>query len=60
MEDAYTWVYHIIESCNNDFHFECADVLISLFSVKYGDAEKVSGLESLRQNKWNAVHTILV
>ncbi len=60
MEDTYTWVYNIVESCNNDFHFDCADVLISLFSVKYGETDKVSGLRLLRQNKWNSVHTILM
>jgi hypothetical protein len=60
MEDTYTWVYNIIESCNNDFHFDGADVLISLFSDRYRDADKVSGLRLLRQNKWNAVHTILM
>ncbi len=60
MEDTYTWVYNIVESCNNDFHFDCADVLISLFSVKYGETDKVSGLRQLRQNKWNSVHTILM
>jgi hypothetical protein len=60
MEDTYTWVYQIIESCNNDFHFDCADALIALFSVRYGDADKVTGLTLLRQNKWNSVHAILI
>ncbi len=60
MKNTYTWVYNIIESCNNDFHFDCADVLISLFNVKYGDTDNVSELRLLRQNKWNAVHAILV
>jgi hypothetical protein len=59
MEDTYTWLFNIIESCNNDFHFDCADVLITLFSVKYGDTGNVSGLRLLRQDKWNSVHTIL-
>jgi hypothetical protein len=60
MKDTYTWIYNIIDSCNNDFHFDCADALISLFSVKYADADMVSGLQLLRQNRWNDVHTILV
>ena len=60
MKDTYTWIYNIIESCNNDFHFDCADALISLFNAKYADGEMVSGLQSLRQNRWNDVHTILV
>ena len=59
MEETYAWVYNIIESCNNDFHFECVDVLISLFSLKYGESDIVSGLRLLRQNKWNSVHSIL-
>jgi len=60
MEQTYTWVYNIIESCNNDFHFDCADALISLYDIKYGDTDRVLGLKSLRQNKWNAVHSILI
>jgi hypothetical protein len=60
MEETFTWVYNIIESCNNDFHFDCADVLISLYSSKYGETDRVLGLKLLRQNKWNSVHTILI
>jgi hypothetical protein len=60
MEETYTWVYNIIESCNNDFHFDCADVLISLFNVKYADPDRVSELKILRQSKWNSVHLILI
>ena len=60
MENTYTWVYNIIESCNNDFHFDCADALISLYDTKYGDTDRVLGLKLLRQNKWNSVHTILI
>ena len=59
MEETYTWVFNIVESCNNDFHFDCADVLISLFKIKYGNTERVSELKSLWQSKWNAVHAIL-
>ena len=60
MEETYAWVYKIIESCNKDFHFECADVLISLFSAKFGESDMVSGLRLLRLNKWNSIHTILM
>ncbi|MGH2649419.1 MAG: hypothetical protein ACRDE8_17695 [Ginsengibacter sp.] len=60
MKNTYTWIHNIIESCNHDFHFECADVLISLFSIKYGETESVTELRTLRQNKWNNVHAILI
>ena len=53
MEDTYTWVFNIIESCNNDFHFDCADILISLFKIKYGNTDRVSELGSLWQTRWN-------
>jgi len=59
MEDTYTWAFNIIESCNNDFHFDCADILISLFKIKYGNTDRVSELRSLWQTRWNAVHAIL-
>ena len=37
MQETFTWVYNVIENCNSDFHFQCSDVLISLFRVQYGD-----------------------
>lgn len=60
MEQTFTWTYNIIKSCNNDFHFDCADVLISLFKVKYGDSDMVLQLRQLRENKWVSIHGILV
>jgi hypothetical protein len=59
MENTYTWLYNIIESCNSDFHFDCADVLIALFNSRYSDAEKAEELKLLRSDKWNKVHSIL-
>lgn len=60
MEKTFTWTYNVIKSCNNDFHFDCADVLISLFKVKYGETERFHQLTELRTNKWIAIHGILV
>lgn len=59
MEDTYQWVHNIIESCNNDFHFGCADKLILLFVNKYKEENKVSELKLMREDKWKAIHTIL-
>jgi hypothetical protein len=60
MQDTFTWIYNIIESCNNDFHFNCADALIILFDAKYGHSDNVYKLKRLRNDKWNAVHSVLV
>ncbi|MGH2647930.1 MAG: hypothetical protein ACRDE8_10200 [Ginsengibacter sp.] len=60
MKDTYMWLFNIVESCNNTFHFDCADVLITLFKIKYGDSERVSELADLRQTKWNAIHAIQI
>lgn len=59
MDETYLWVYNIIESCNNDFHFDCSYLLISLFKIKHGDSDKVLELRSLWRTKWNAVHAVL-
>ncbi len=59
MEKTFIWTYNIVRSCNNDFHFDCADALIDLFFQKYGDNELLMQLKELRQNKWSAVHSIL-
>lgn len=58
MERKFSWVSHVIESCNNEFHFACADILISLFAAKYGNAEMVSRLKMLREQKWNNINTL--
>jgi hypothetical protein len=60
MEHTYFWLSDIIKSCNNGFHFRCADVLISLFIIKYGNNDKAEELQTLRQHQWNAVHGILI
>ncbi|MEJ7625534.1 MAG: hypothetical protein WKF35_01630 [Ferruginibacter sp.] len=59
-QQSFTWTYNVIKSCNNDFHFDCADVLISLFKVKYGDSDMVLQLKELRENKWVSIHSILI
>jgi len=60
MEKTYTWTYNVIKSCNNDYHFDCADALISLFANKYGETDMLLSLKELRQYKWAAVHHILM
>jgi len=60
MEKTYTWTYNVIKSCNNDYHFDCADALIDLFATKYGNTELVDSLKELRQYKWASVHHILM
>ena len=60
MEQTYNWTYNVIGSCNNDFHFDCADALIHLFMRKYGESDMVFQLKQLRENKWVSVHGILI
>ena len=60
MEKTYTWTYNVIKSCNNDYHFDCADALIDLFANKYGETEFLYSLKELRQYKWADVHQILM
>lgn len=59
LQKTYLWTYNIISSCNNDFHFDAADALITLFAQKYGDGEMLLKLKELRQFKWASVHGIL-
>ncbi len=60
MEKTYVWTYNVIRSCNNDFHFDCADALINLFEQKYGETDMVFQLKQLRETKWVSVHGILI
>ncbi len=59
MQKTYLWTYNIVSSCNNDFHFDAADALITLFAQRYGDGEMLLKLKELRQFKWSSVHGIL-
>jgi len=60
MEHIYEWITRIIETCNNDFHFEAIDRLIELFYEKYQDEKRKIELEQLRTKKWNEIHNILI
>ena len=53
------WISRIIETSNNDFHFEGVDNLIELFFEKTKDDDKRTELRLLRQRKWNDIHNIL-
>lgn len=59
MELKYNWIFHVIESCKNEFHFACADILISLFSAKYGNSETVVRLKTLKDEKLNAIDRLV-
>lgn len=60
MEQSYEWITRIIETCNNNFHFEAVDRLIDLFYEKYKDEKRKTELEHLRIIKWNEIHGVLV
>ncbi len=60
MEQTFTWISNIINSCKNEFHFSCVDLLISLFNVKYGECEMLLRLKELRQNKWLSIQPVLI
>lgn len=57
--DMFNWVAKIIDTCNNDFHFEAIDNLILLYFKKFKDENLKTELELLRAKKWNEIHVIL-
>ena len=60
MEHIYDWIIRIIDTCNNDFHFEAVDKLIELFYEKCQDEKRKIELEQLITKKWNEIHSILI
>jgi hypothetical protein len=57
---AYNWVWAAIDSCETDFHFKGADILIELFKRMFPDGEEdILRLEQLRVDKWNEKHYII-
>mgnify|MGYP003343387075 CR=1 FL=1 len=59
MEQIYEWIARVIETCNNDFHFEAVDKLIELFYEKYQNEKLKTQLEHLRIIKWKEIHIVL-
>lgn len=55
----YNWLLKIIETCNNDFHFEAVDKLIELFYEKEKDESLTDSLKLARADKWKEIHHIL-
>jgi len=58
-KDMFDWVARIIDTCNNDFHFEAIDNLIDIYFKNFGDETLKLDLELLRVKKWNEIHVIL-
>jgi len=58
-QSIYNWIIRIIETCNNDFHFESVDKLVELFYEKFLDGELRTDLQIKRQYKWDEIHSIL-
>jgi hypothetical protein len=59
-QKSFNWISNIINTCNNDFHFEAVDKLIELFYIKFLDGEMRTELDAQRQVKWNEIHDILI
>ena len=59
MQVSYNWISRIIESSNTTFHFDCIDIIIELFKIKYQDMELTDRLKELRSQKFLEVHNIL-
>ena len=58
-DTVYDWIVRIIDTCNNDFHFESVDNLIELYYKKTYNEDGYIDLQLLRWQKYKDVHTIL-
>lgn len=59
-QQDYSWVQSIINSCNNDFHFDTVDAMITLFLAKHNDTNLADLLQTQRQNHWIKIHGIII
>jgi hypothetical protein len=59
-QETFEWISRIIETSNNDFHFEAIDKLIDLHFMNFQDEELKEKLIEKKINKWNEIHLILV
>lgn len=58
-KEMFYWIAKIIDTCNNDFHFEAIDNLIEIHYKNFKNEEHKTDLELLRTKKWNEIHVIL-
>lgn len=58
-QETYNWILNIIDSCNNDFHFEAIDKLIELFKLRVNDDVLYTCLQHIREIRWNNIHSII-
>ena len=56
MKKDFEWIQKVIESCENDFHIECACRLIELFCVKYMNGNSAADLKLACAEKYNVIH----
>jgi len=55
-DTTFDWIVRIIDTCNNDFHFESVDNLIELYYLKTGNEDKYIDLQLIRIQKYKLVH----
>lgn len=53
------WIFNIIASCSEDFHFSAVDSLIELFKLKYGQGAEYDELTLQREVRWNQINGII-
>lgn len=57
--DLVEWISSIIDSCNNQFHFDAVDKLIELYFEREKNEDMKLELQIKKQQKWNDIHNIL-
>jgi len=55
-DTTFDWIVRIIDTCNNDFHFESVNNLIELYYLKTGNEDKYIDLQLIRIQKYKLVH----
>jgi hypothetical protein len=60
MQETYDWLIGVINSCFHDFHLECIDRLIDLFYDKYRNEGLRDELTFKRQERWAAIHGVII
>jgi hypothetical protein len=59
IDNVFDWIVRIIETCYHDFHFDCADKLIELFYLRFGNESKKNELIKIRNERYYQVRNII-
>ena len=59
IDEVFDWIVRIVETCQNDFHFDCADKLIELFYIRFNNESRRDDILQVRNMRYYFLNNIV-